>query len=54
MPDVVSHGAMGLILAAPFLEGAPVAAAALALGSVLGDLEALTRRCGRHTVILHA
>ena len=38
--DIVTHAAMGTILAAPFIAGSPEAASAFLLGSVAPDLDA--------------
>ena len=45
--DVVTHAMSGLVLAAPIAPHAPVTASAFLLGTVLPDLDALSRLFGR-------
>jgi membrane-bound metal-dependent hydrolase YbcI (DUF457 family) len=49
--DIVTHGMMGMILASPFAESAPVAASCFALGSVAPDLDALSRVFGKRAFL---
>ena len=45
--DIVTHGMVGVLLAAPLAESHPIAAGSLLLGSVLPDLDALSRLAGK-------
>jgi membrane-bound metal-dependent hydrolase YbcI (DUF457 family) len=45
--DIVTHAGIGLIAAAPMLDSHPELALGLVAGSVLPDLDALSRICGK-------
>lgn len=45
--DIVTHAGIGLVTAAPFMADRPELAAGLILGSVLPDLDALSRLFGK-------
>jgi membrane-bound metal-dependent hydrolase YbcI (DUF457 family) len=49
--DIVTHGMMGVVLASPLLDSHPVAASLFALGSVLPDLDALSRLAGKRAFL---
>ncbi len=49
--DIVTHAMMGTIAASPFLESHPEAATAFAFGSVLPDLDVLSRLFGRRAFL---
>lgn len=49
--DIVTHGMMGAILASPFFESSPEAAAAFMFGSVLPDLDAVSRVLGKRAFL---
>lgn len=51
MVDVVTHAGIGCVLAAPFLATSSEAAAAIAFGSVLPDLDALSRVFGKRAFL---
>ena len=49
--DIVTHGMMGLAIAAPFLATEPGAAVGFILGSTLPDLDAFSRCFGRRAFL---
>ena len=49
--DIVTHGMMGVVLASPIAPTHPVAASCFMLGSVLPDLDALSRVFGRRAFL---
>ncbi len=49
--DVVTHGMMGVIVAAPFAAHYPEASAGLVIGSVLPDADALSRLLGKRNFL---
>ncbi len=49
--DIVTHAAMGIILAAPLADSHPVAAACFAMGSALPDLDVLARVFGKRAFL---
>ncbi len=49
--DIVTHGVMGVVIAAPFAANHPEAAAAFIMGSVLPDADALSRVGGKRTFL---
>ncbi len=49
--DIVTHAMMGTIAASPFLESHPEAATAFVFGSVLPDLDVLSRLFGRRAFL---
>lgn len=49
--DIVTHAAMGIVLAAPFLDSHPAAAACFVFGAVLPDLDALSRVLGKRAFL---
>jgi len=49
--DIVTHAMMGLVAASPFAGERPEAAAAFAAGSVLPDLDALSRVFGKRAFL---
>lgn len=49
--DIVTHGMMGTIVAAPFFAAYPEAAAAFMFGSVAPDLDAFSRVFGRRAFL---
>ena len=49
--DIVTHGMMGIVIAAPFAQDHPGPAVALMMGSVLSDLDAFSRLGGRRNFL---
>ncbi len=49
--DIVTHGVMGVVIAAPFAVNHPEAAAAFMMGSVLPDADALSRVGGKRNFL---
>ena len=49
--DIVTHAMMGTIVASPFLQSHPEAAAAFMFGSVVPDLDAFSRVFGRRAFL---
>lgn len=49
--DVVTHGMMGVVIAAPFAPQHPEAAVAFMMGSVLPDTDVVTRVLGKRTFL---
>ena len=49
--DIVTHGVMGVVIAAPFAANHPDAAAAFMMGSVLPDADALSRVGGKRNFL---
>lgn len=49
--DIVTHAAMGIVLASPFVESHPAAAACFVFGAVLPDLDALSRVFGKRAFL---
>ena len=49
--DIVTHGMMGVVLAAPFAADYPEASIAFMLGSVVPDLDAVSRIAGRRSFL---
>ncbi len=49
--DIVTHAMMGVIVASPFAEKQPMAAAAFVMGSVLPDLDAFSRCFGKRAFL---
>ena len=49
--DIVTHGMMGFVIAAPFAAEHPEAAIAFMVGSVAPDLDALSRIAGRRSFL---
>lgn len=49
--DTVTHAMTGLIFASPFAVSHPFAAGCIAIGSVLPDLDALSRIFGKHAFL---
>ena len=49
--DIVTHGMMGVVIAAPFAADYPEASIAFMLGSVAPDLDALSRIAGRRSFL---
>lgn len=49
--DIVTHAAMGVVLAVPFLDSHPAAAACFVFGAVLPDLDALSRVLGKRAFL---
>ncbi|MCZ6688137.1 MAG: metal-dependent hydrolase [Planctomycetota bacterium] len=49
--DIVTHGMMGVIVASPFMPSYPIAASCFMMGSVLPDLDALSRVLGRRAFL---
>lgn len=49
--DIVTHAMMGTIVASPFLQSQPEAAAAFMFGSVVPDLDAFSRVFGRRAFL---
>jgi len=49
--DIVTHGMMGVVLASPWAATRPEAAAAFMFGSVLPDLDALSRVLGKRAFL---
>ncbi len=49
--DIVTHGVMGVVIAAPLAANHPEAAAAFILGSVLPDADALSRLGGKRAFL---
>ncbi len=49
--DIVTHGMMGVVVAAPLFESNPLAACGVALGSALPDLDALSRVFGKRAFL---
>jgi membrane-bound metal-dependent hydrolase YbcI (DUF457 family) len=49
--DIVTHGMMGVVLASPWAATRPEAAAAFMFGSVLPDLDALSRVFGKRAFL---
>jgi membrane-bound metal-dependent hydrolase YbcI (DUF457 family) len=45
--DIVTHGMMGVVIAAPFMTDYPEASIAFMMGSVAPDLDAMSRIAGR-------
>ena len=50
--DILTHTMMGLIAAAPLVEHYPLVAVCVAVGSVLPDIDALSRTFGRRAFLL--
>ncbi len=50
--DILTHAGIGLVAAAPFVGSQPELAAGLAAGSVLPDLDALSRMFGKRAYLL--
>ncbi len=49
--DVVTHGMMGMVIAAPFVPQHPEASFAFMMGSVVPDADAVTRLLGKRTFL---
>ena len=49
--DIVTHGMMGVVMAAPFAQQYPEASIAFMMGSVVPDLDAVSRVAGRRTFL---
>ena len=49
--DIVTHGMMGVVIAAPFAASYPEASIAFMLGSVAPDLDAVSRIAGRRNFL---
>ena len=47
--DIVTHGMMGVVIAAPFMADYPEASIAFMMGSVAPDLDAMSRIAGRRS-----
>ena len=52
MVDIVTHAGIGLVLGAPFIASAPEVALGLVFGSVLPDLDALSRVFGKRAFLV--
>lgn len=49
--DIVTHGMMGVIVASPFMSSHPEAAAAFMFGSIIPDLDAVSRSFGKRAFL---
>ncbi len=49
--DIVTHGMMGVVIAAPFMADYPEASIAFMMGSVAPDLDAMSRIAGRRSFL---
>ena len=52
MVDIVTHAGIGLVLGAPFIASAPEVALGLVFGSVLPDLDVLSRVFGKRAFLV--